>query len=86
MYGGRDESVTVRVINDKVGIFLDRFGKDISIFKADVNHVDIRFKAAISGQFFGWIFGLGEDVTIIGPKSVVDEAKEIAKKLYSQYK
>lgn len=86
MYGGRDESVTVRVTNDKVGIFLDRFGKDISIFKADENHVEIRFKAAISGQFFGWIFGLGDDVTIIGPKSVVDEAKGMIKMLSGQYK
>ena len=86
MYCGRDESVTVRVTNDKVGIFLDRFGKDISIFKADENHVDVRFKAAISGQFYGWIFGLGEDVTIIGPKAVVDEAKDMIKKLSGQYK
>lgn len=86
MYGGRDERVIVNVTNDKVGIFLDRFGKDISVFKVDKEHVEVKFNVALSGQFFGWIFGLGEDVKIVGPQSVVDEAKAMSKKIYSNYK
>ena len=60
MYGGRDERITIRLENDKIGIFIDRFGKDITIRKYDADHVEIRVNVAISGQFFGWIMGLGD--------------------------
>jgi len=69
-----------------VGIFIDRFGQDISVVKDDDRHVFVRFNAAISGQFFGWIFGLGEGVEIIGPESVVNEATEMCNRLNSVYK
>lgn len=85
MYGGREERVNVRIDNDKVGIFIDRFGQDISVVKDDDSHVFVRFNAAISGQFFGWIFGLGEGVEILGPESVVNDAKEMCTQLNKIY-
>lgn len=86
MYGGRDERITIRLENEKIGIFIDRFGKDITIRRFDENHVDIRVNVAVSGQFFGWIMGLGDGIEIVGPESVVDEMKATTKALYERYK
>ena len=86
MYGGRDERITIRLENDKIGIFIDRFGKDITIRKYDADHVEIRVNVAISGQFFGWIMGLGDGIEIVGPESVVSEMKAASKALYNRYK
>lgn len=87
MYGGVEERVTVTVDSDKVGIFIDRFGKEnISIMKVDDFHVNVRFSAAISGQFYGWIFGLGDCVKIVSPESVVNDAKTYMKNVMKMYK
>lgn len=86
MFGGRDERVTVKVDNSKVGIFLDRFGKDdVSVFKASPDSVEMSFNVAISDQFYGWIFGLGEGVEIISPSGVVEEAKALSKRIFERY-
>lgn len=86
MFGGKEVRVGVKIPDSKVGIFIDRFGQDISIFRCDKDHVEVKFNAAISLQFYGWIFGLGEDIEIISPTSVVEEVKAITKKMYNKYK
>ena len=61
------------------GVFIDRFGKDISIIKVDAEHSEINVSVNVSPQFFGWIFSLGKDVKVVGPGEVVDQMKEFAK-------
>jgi len=85
MYGGREETVTVLCDNSLVGVFIDRFGKDISIQAEDEKHSRIRFTVAVSGQFFGWIFALGSGVRIIGPSSVVEDIKSESNRIFAQY-
>ena len=68
-----------------VGVFIDRFGKDISIRPAGENRSEISVNVAVSKQFFGWIASLGRWVKIIGPDEVVDEMREFAQKLLSVY-
>ena len=41
---------------------------------------------AVTSQFYGWIFGLGEDVKIVGPEEVVDEYKSYLSKNINIYK
>ncbi|MBQ3574590.1 MAG: WYL domain-containing protein [Clostridia bacterium] len=31
---------------------------------------------AVSGQFFGWVFGLGKKAKIVAPESVREQMKE----------
>lgn len=78
MYGGDKETVKIEFPNSKVGIFIDRFGKDISIIPVDDERSVVNVEVAVSSQFFGWIFGLGSDVRIEGPVEVVDEMKKEA--------
>ena len=85
MFGGEIRRVHIEFPNDKVGIFIDRFGKDITIRKAGQDRSMIAVDVAVSLQFFGWIFSLGSDVKITGPSDVVDKAKESAKGFLENY-
>ena len=85
MFGGEIRKVHIEFPNEKVGIFIDRFGKDITIRKAGQDRSMIAVDVAVSLQFFGWIFSLGSDVKITGPSDVVDKAKESAKGFLENY-
>ncbi len=74
MFGGEETTVKLAFKNEYVGVLIDRFGKDISIHPAkregwSTTHVTV----ALSDQFLGWIFSLGRNVRIEGPKEVVDK-------------
>ena len=72
MFGGEERDVKIEFKNEMVGVIIDRFGKNIMIHPSDKDgwsHITV--KVAISRHFFGWIFALGTDVTIAGPKDVV---------------
>ena len=85
MYGGREEYVTVEVENDMVGVFIDRFGREITVFPIQDGKAIVRFKAAVSAHFYGWIFALGSGVKVTAPQSVVDDIKAMAERINEQY-
>ena len=78
MFDGKIETVTMRFRYNMVNAVMDRFGKDVMIVPDDKEHFQISVPVAISQQFYGWVFGLGNYVTIIGPETI---RKEMAKKL-----
>lgn len=86
MFGGEEEAVTVELDNDMCGVFIDRFGKDISFIPVDENHCRVRLKVAMSDHFLGWIFALGDKVRIVGPGEVLDKVKAMVERLGAQYK
>lgn len=55
-----------------IGAILDRFGTDVIIQKTDREHFRIRQEVAVSGQFFGWLVGLGAGARIISPQNVAN--------------
>lgn len=85
MFGGEIRRVHIEFPNDKVGIFIDRFGKDLAIRKVDEDHSMIAVDVAISSQFFGWIFGLGSEVKVTGPEAVVKQMQDEAKAFLKNY-
>ncbi|MBE6034996.1 MAG: WYL domain-containing protein [Clostridiales bacterium] len=80
MYGGPKKVVKIQFENSLCGVFLDRFGKDISFRPVDANHSEFRVEVNVSPQFFGWIFGLGTGVKVVSPDEVVEELKAYGKK------
>lgn len=70
MYGGEAESVTLGFPENLIGVFIDRFGKDIDIRKREEGYLSVRVNVVLSGQFYGWIAGLGKNVKIMSPESV----------------
>lgn len=85
MFAGEEQSVKLQLRNELVGVVLDRFGKDIMIIPKDEEHFNVSVNVAVSAQFFGWIFALGDGVQILGPESVVEKMKEEIRKSAERY-
>ena len=82
MFHGEKRRVHIEFPDDKVSIFIDRFGKDVTIRPAENGRSFVAVDVAVSQQFFGWVFGLGADVKITSPKDVVaDYKKQIEEQL-----
>lgn len=75
MYGGQKESVTIEFANHLAGVVIDRFGKDTALIKKDNEHFWIHVQAAVSPQFYGWVFSMNGDAVIIAPQQVVEGFK-----------
>ncbi|MCM1100544.1 MAG: WYL domain-containing protein [Clostridium sp.] len=76
MYGGEEETVTMRFPNRLVGVVLDRFGKDADIRPMEDESFRIRAKVAVSGQFFGWLAGIGPEARIVSPERTREQYSE----------
>ncbi len=85
MFGGEEMDVSVELENDICGVFIDRFGKDISFIPIDANHSRVRLKVALSDHFLGWIFALGSKVKIVGNAQVLERVSEMLGRLNNQY-
>lgn len=85
MFGGREEIVTLAFENRFIGVVLDRFGKEVSIRKRDDEHFSVRVQVALSGQFYGWLTGLGVGAMITAPTEVVKEYQDYLNGVYVQY-
>ncbi len=86
MFGGEKTRVKISFKNEMAGVFIDRFGRDITIRPSkkkgwSETSVDV----AMSDQFLGWIFALGNRVKIIGPNDVVDIFKKELKDMITSY-
>ncbi len=71
---------------DKVGVFIDRFGEDISIRAGEnKSRRDIVFDVAVTDEFFGWLSGLGIEIRLIRPEPVVEKYKNYLIRLCNNY-
>lgn len=85
MFSGEPMKVTLEGRNDLVGVVIDRFGKDIPITLKDDEHFTVQVNVAISRQFLGWVFAIGDGLRIIAPESVVGQMREEVKRLQKVY-
>lgn len=70
MFGGKVEYVTLRFPNFQFEVAMDRFGHDIIPAKDGPDHFMVTVPVAVGPQFYGWVFGLKNYVTIVGPDHV----------------
>ena len=77
MFAGKTETVRLHVHKNLLGVVIDRFGSEISLRKLDDDYFEISVKVAVSGQFFGWLAGLGSDIVIASDEGL--------KKQYIEY-
>jgi len=76
MFRGEDTSITLRCKSHMAGIVLDRFGQDIILVPDGAYYFTVTLSVVISPQFFGWLFGLEEEVALISPPSAVRAYQE----------
>ena len=87
MFGGEPTRVKIAFANDLAGVFIDRFGRDITITPSKrKDWSEINVDVAVSDQFFGWIFALGAKVEILGPKDVRERFKSELESMGKMYK
>lgn len=85
MFGGEEEKIRLRFDNSLIGVVLDRFGKDVSVIKADNKSFIINVSVLVSPIFLGWLFGFGDKVKILSPESLVEEFVRHGRESLSQY-
>lgn len=85
MYSGETKRVKIEFPNRMCGVFIDRFGKDISFRKEGEDRSSLGVQVAVSPQFYGWIFALGKDVKIVGPEEVVEDFRKYIDEIRDNY-
>lgn len=85
MYSGDVKEVTMVFTNNMVNAVVDRFGRDIMIHKEDGYHFRVSVPVAVSPQFYGWVFGLGKMVRIVGPEDVRQGYLDMMKGVQGKY-
>jgi predicted DNA-binding transcriptional regulator YafY len=85
MFGGEETCVTLECSNEKAGIIIDRFGKDVTLIPIDENTFCVHVDVIPSSQFLGWIMSLGAGIKITGPDKVVQQMQNEVKRLAEQY-
>ncbi|MBQ2803319.1 MAG: WYL domain-containing transcriptional regulator [Lachnospiraceae bacterium] len=86
MFRGEEEIVSLQFPNRYIGVVLDRFGKDTDIRVMDEETFRIRARVAVSGQFFGWLAGIGKDAKIVAPEQVRESYHNWLKEILEQFK
>lgn len=77
MFGGEEETVKLQFDNSLVNVVIDRFGKDVSLEKADENYFNVRVNVAVSSTFLAWVFQFGDKVKILSPDGVVKKYRDM---------
>lgn len=86
MYHGIKEHVSLRANNVLLDTFIDRFGTKNAVYSNDGdNHFVAHISVSVSDQFFGWLCGLGNKVTIESPSNVREDFKTYLSKIQGLY-
>lgn len=73
MYDGENVVVDLICDNSLMKIIIDRFGEDVTVLAYDMSSFRLRIEVSASPTFYGWVFGFGGKVKILGPKHIKDE-------------
>ena len=85
MYSGDVQRVTMRFRNTMMNAVIDKFGKLGYVKEVDKDHFEVTVPVAVSPQFFGWVFGLGNYVTIVGPENVKEKMTKMLDSVRYRY-
>ena len=85
MFGGQEERLRLQFDNSLIGVVLDRFGKEVSIRKADDNSFILNVNAFVSPPLLGWLFSFGPNVKVLGPQSLIEAMRNRALECVSTY-
>lgn len=86
MYGGKEQTVTLRCNNRIAGVIIDRFGTNPPFSNVTDTHFEIRIKVHTSPLFYSWLMSFGADITILGPDEVINDYVALASAGLDQYK
>ena len=67
MFSGREGKVRLECTEELAGVVLDRFGMDTILVPGEDGRFTVTLDVVVSPQFWGWVFGLGAGVKVLGP-------------------
>ena len=76
----------LRFANHLAGAVLDRFGQELILVPDGDEHFIISVSAAVSPQFFAWVFGFGREAELLSPPDVREMYAEQAADIAEQYR
>ena len=85
MYGGPEYRVTMRCTADLREAMLDRFGRDLILFKEPDGGFHFTTPVCVSDPFLGWVCGFGGKVTVTAPAEVRARLAALGQKLRETY-
>jgi len=86
MFGGKEYTVRMRFRNELADAVIDKFGKGITMMRADEEHFTISAPVEISPPFFAWIATFGRRAKILAPEPVVEKMKDFLSRAADMYK
>lgn len=87
MFSGELMDVKMEFANSLAGVVMDRFGSDTIFVPSaeDKGYFTVSVKVNVSRQFYGWLFGLGDDARILSPKAAIDGMRSAADNIIKNY-
>lgn len=85
MFRGEEGQIRLRCANQMVGVVLDRFGQEVMLIPDGEDHFTVTVSAVVSPPFWGWLFGLGDQVRLLSPSWAVDRFKGQLAAIMGQY-
>ena len=85
MFGGTVTRVKIRFPERLIDPVIDRFGEDIVVIPEENGTFLAYVEAAVSPQFYGWLFGLGGGVEILDPPEAAAGMKRQLIEVYASY-
>ena len=85
MFGGDSEKVSLLVHNSLVGVILDRFGKNVTMIKADNEHFIAEVNINESPAFMGWLLSFGDKMKVLSPQKIIDNIKDLTETIAKMY-
>ncbi len=82
MFSGDEVVVDLRCDNCLMKTMVDRFGEDVTTLAYDMTSFRLQTEVSASPTFFGWVFGFGGKVQILGPESVKEQYRQMIDAAY----
>ena len=73
MFGGNSQMVTLSFPDHLLDAMIDRFGKELNLTRIAEGRLQTRAEVIPSSHFYGWLFSLGEQVTLDAPAELKEE-------------
>ena len=86
MFGGDDARVEFAVDNELINVMIDRFGKDVIMYRLDDSSVRVITNIKSTGTFFGWLAQFGDKIRIDSPDILREDYIVFLKKIFEANK
>ena len=80
MFGGETKRVKLRCHKSLIGVFIDRFGRNI-IVSPDGDYFEVIVEVAVSPVFLSWLMQFGKKIQVIAPDDVKGELLSLANEI-----